>query len=214
MSTVPDKYDTTKYRTVFAWSAAVVLALIAAAAADEVRQNDSHRDEKSTIDGVANFGRMNDRLVRGAQPTLEGFVRLRDLGVGTVVRLSLGDEGGAAERTIVEGLGMRFIGLPWSSVHDPQPEQVLAFLSFVRTHPGERIFVHCKAGADRTGVFVALYRIAIDHWSAAAAIDEMKAFHYRRAFLPHLQTYVEAFPGRLSTDAHLEVFAAAGFSTR
>lgn len=173
--------------------AAVVFALTAVVAAEEFRCAASHRDEKLSIDGVANFGRMNARLYRGAQPTDAGFVHLRDLGIGTVIRLSLGEEGAAAEDATVEALGMHFIALPWSTQHDPSAEQVHEFLDFVREHPSETIFVHCKAGADRTGVFVALYRIAIDHWSTAAALDEMKAFHYRYLFLPHLESYVESF---------------------
>jgi len=194
---------------VSAWCVGVVLALTAATAAEEVRQAVSHRDEKGTIDGVENFGRMNDRLYRGAQPTNAGFRHLRDLGIGTVVRLSLGDEGTRSERAIVKALGMRFIGLPWSSAHDPTAEQVVEFLRFAELYPDERIFVHCKAGADRTGVFVALYRMVLDRWSAADAIDEMKAFHYRYVFLPHLQSYVEAFPGSLRTDPRFESLEAA-----
>jgi protein tyrosine/serine phosphatase len=180
--------------------------LVTAAAVDEVRRDVSHRDEKESIDGVANFGRVSDGLYRGAQPTPAGFAHLRALGIGTVVRLSRGEQASAAERALVTNLGMGFIALPWSTRDVPRDEQVTDFLSFVAAHPGEKIFVHCKAGADRTGVFVALYRIAIDHWSAAEAVDEMKAFHYRYLFLPHLERYVEAFPARL-TDLHF------GFAT-
>jgi len=183
---------------------AVFLGLTAAVAVEEARCAVSHRDEKLSLAGVANFGRVNDHFYRGAQPTTDGFAHLRDLGIGTVVRLSLGEEGAAAERTVLESLGMRFIALPWSSVHDPRPEQIVSFLGFVKTHPAEKIFVHCKAGADRTGVFVALYRITVDHWTTGRAIDEMKAFHYRYIFLPHLQSYVETFPTRLSSEAVFE----------
>ena len=172
----------------------------------EVRWALSHRDEKLSLAGVGNFGRVNSHLYRGAQPTGDGFAHLRGLGVDTVVRLSLGEEGSAAERSVVESLGMRFVNLPWSSVHDPNADQIVQFLTLVRDHPRRTFFVHCKAGADRTGVFVALYRIVVDHWTPVQAIDEMKAFHYRYVFLPHLQTYVETFPARLSEPAfvHLE----------
>jgi protein tyrosine phosphatase (PTP) superfamily phosphohydrolase (DUF442 family) len=178
----------------------VALPGIAVVGAQEVRWAISHRDEKLPVAGVSNFGRMNDRLYRGAQPTSAGFAHLREMGVQTVVRLSLGEEGSTAERAVVESLGMRFVNLPWSSVHDPNADQVVAFLTLLKEDPDRKIFVHCKAGADRTGVFVALYRIAFDHWTADRAIDEMKAFHYRWVFLPHLQAYVERFPSRLSSE--------------
>jgi protein tyrosine/serine phosphatase len=166
----------------------------------ELRWSASHREEKLALAGVSNFGRVNARLYRGAQPTSPGFARLRAMGIETVVRLSLGEEGGTAERSVVESLGMRFVNLPWSSVHDPNADQVVAFLTLMKEDPDRKVFVHCKAGADRTGVFVALYRIAFDHWTAERAIDEMKAFHYRWVFLPHLQAYVERFPSRLNSE--------------
>jgi protein tyrosine/serine phosphatase len=146
---------------------------------------------------------MSDRLYRGAQPSPEGFEALKTIGIDTVVRFSLGEEGSAAERAQVEKLGMHFVNLPWSSVHEPAADQVTAFLGLLRDHPERKVFVHCKAGSDRTGVMVALSRIALDHWTPAEAIDEMKAFHYRYVFLPHLQSYVETFPDRLLADPKL-----------
>ena len=176
------------------------LLICAAVAAEELWQTFSFRTEKLTLAGVDNFGRIDRRLYRGAQPTHDGFVELKGMGIETVVRLSLGEEGSAAERSEVESLGMSFVNLPWSSVRDPKSDLVVAFLKFVRDNPDRKIFVHCKAGADRTGVMVAVYRITFSHWTPAQAIDEMKAFHYRSLFLPHLQAYVEGFPSRLSTE--------------
>jgi hypothetical protein len=103
---------------------AFVVPLTAAVAAEELRCFTSHRAEKLSLPGVGNLGRMNDRLYRGAQPTNEGFAQLKAIGIDTVVLLSLGEEGSAAERAVVEGLGMRFVNLPWSSVHDPNEDQI------------------------------------------------------------------------------------------
>ena len=67
----------------------------------------------------------------------------------------------------------------------------------------QKVFVHCKRGADRTGVFVAAYRIAFDHWTPTQAMAEMNAFHYHYLFLPHLQRYVETFPAWLAAESSL-----------
>src|SRR5262245_30646216 len=131
------------------------------------------------------------------------------MGIETVVRLSLGEEGSAAERVEVESRGMTFVNLPWSTARVPGPDVVIPFLKLMRDNPDRRMFVHCKAGADRTGVMIALYRITFDRWTPSRAIEEMKAFHYRYLFLPHLQSYVERFPQRLSTEPAFSVLETA-----
>jgi protein tyrosine/serine phosphatase len=89
---------------------------------------------------------------------------------------------------------MRFVSLPWRTSDVPTDEQVQTFLDLFHEQPAHTIFVHCREGVDRTGVMMALYRIAIDHFTIAQALAEMKAFHYHYLFHPHLQDYVEAFP--------------------
>ena len=172
-------------------------------AAQETWRAFSFSEEKWSVEGIDNFGRVSPELYRGAQPDAAGFVELKKLGINTVVRLSLGDEGAAAEKDIVEALGMRFVALPWSTMREPERDKVLAFVSLMRDHPDQKVFVHCKRGADRTGVFVAAYRIALDHWTPTQAMAEMNAFHYHYLFLPHLQRYVETFPAWLAAESSL-----------
>src|SRR6187455_1264233 len=156
--------------------AVVAIAGTLAVAAHQVATARAFREEKFRIAGVPNFGRMNERLYRGAQPNSEGFANLRQMGIDTIVRLSLGEEGAARERAEVEKLGMQFVAIPWSTQESPTSEQVGAFLDVFDEPSHTRVFVHCKAGADRTGVMIALYRIRIDNWPVSRALDEMNAF--------------------------------------
>lgn len=164
-----------------------------AISASELRESYAAADEKLTVPGIANVGRLNTHLYRGAQPTIAAYTSLKALGIDTVVRLSTGEEFIAGEREHVESLGMRFVSLPWRAADVPSDEQVQAFLDLFREQPSHTIFVHCREGVDRTGVMIALYRIAVDHFTADQAVAEMKAFHYRYIFHPHLEAYVEAF---------------------
>ena len=77
----------------------------------------------------------------------------------------------------------------------------------VRTNPQSKIFVHCHWGADRSGVMVATYRIAEEHWTVEQAVAEMHAFHLH-FWLPHLKHYVADFPNRLETSPELHAAVA------
>ena len=167
---------------------------LAATLTQELWRGLSYSTEKFRFfTGVRNFGRINDHLYRGAQPSSDGYAALRQLGVDTIVRLSLADEGGAAEEREVTALGMRYVSIPMTSIREPTDNQAIRFLTFMRDNPKSVVFVHCKSGSDRTGVMIALWRLTFDHWSVARAVSEMNAFHYHVSFLPHLQRYVEAF---------------------
>jgi protein tyrosine phosphatase (PTP) superfamily phosphohydrolase (DUF442 family) len=186
------------------WSAIALLTLLVALGLTEVRYAYADADEKLTLPGVANFGRLAANLYRGANPEMGAYPSLRTFGIDTVVRFSTGDEFIAAEKARVESLGMAFISLPWRAADLPETNQVVSFLGLVRNHPEHTYFVHCREGVDRTGVMVALYRVAIDGWSTDQAIDEMKAFHYRYLLHPHLQSYVESFPSLIATEPSLQ----------
>jgi protein tyrosine phosphatase (PTP) superfamily phosphohydrolase (DUF442 family) len=171
----------------------VAVGLASVVALTECRRALSYPNEKAALDGVANFGRVSARLYRGAQPSPRGFVSLRQLGVNTVVSFTLRTKASDEEAHEVEALGMEYVSIPWSAEHEPTSAQVAQYLALLREHPDRTIFLHCWQGADRTGVMVALYRIALDHWPVSQAIDEMKAFRYHFIFQPHLQRYVERF---------------------
>ena len=153
-----------------------------------------------SLHGVPNFGRVTDNLYRGGQPSLDGFNSLRALGVGMVVNFREESGETAAEKREVESLGIKYVGIPWSATRRLPTPQVLEFLGLVRANPNTKIFVHCRRGADRTGLMIAAYRITFEHESATQAVTEMHEFHYDWLFLPQLKRYVELLPGLLQND--------------
>jgi tyrosine-protein phosphatase SIW14 len=178
------------------------LALIPASASAQIAPIGA-RATVITIPGVPNAGSVTGTLFRGAQPTGDAFGSLQKLGVNIVVDLR-GEGGGVGtEKNAVESHGMRFVSLPWNGASVPSRDELLTFFTLLRDNPDQKVFVHCEYGADRTGVMIALYRIAVDHWTPQQAIDEMKAFHYHSVTLPHLARYVKAFPAALAADPSL-----------
>jgi len=156
--------------------------------------------EKRHVDGLPNLGQVSATLFRGGQPRKEGYPKLKEMGVEIVVNLRDDKEEIAEERRIVEQNGMRFVSIPWNAWRDPDDRQVAEFLELLRANPERKIFVHCKAGKERTGVMIAAYRIAVQGWTAPQALDEMEYFGIRGFWFRHLKNYIRDFPARLRSD--------------
>ena len=156
--------------------------------------------QKLHVAGIPNAGKITDRLYRGAQPKEVGLSELKMLGINTIVDLRAEDpEKVAWERKHTESLGMRFVHIPVSGWSPPTNEQIIQFLSLVRSEPGQKIFVHCRFGHDRTGVFLATYRIAFEKWPAEQALKEMYFFGFNGFWHPAMKSFIRDFPGRLAS---------------
>lgn len=157
--------------------------------------------EKLSVDGLPNLGKVSDQLFRGAQPNLSNLAELKKLGVTTIVDLrSESSRTREQERARAEALGMRFVSIPVGGFSNPSSAQVAQFFALLRQSPRETVFVHCRFGHDRTGVFIATYRIAFDHWTAEQALGEMNAFGFNHTWHPSMIGYVRDFANRLQSD--------------
>jgi protein tyrosine/serine phosphatase len=125
--------------------------------------------------GIPNFHKVNDRLYRGGQPNSQGWKSLADLGVKTVIDLRRQDEHStAAEAQAVQAVGMRYVNVPMQGIVSPGDDKIARILSLLDSK--DPVFVHCKAGKDRTGTVIACYRIARDRWQNQKALDEAKTY--------------------------------------
>jgi len=162
--------------------------------------------EKLKLPGVPNAGKINDSLFRGAQPRSEGIAELKKLGITTVVDLRGEDPDKIKwEQQQAESAGMRFVNIPVSGGSPPTNDQVAQFLSLFKNH-NDKIFVHCRFGDDRTGVFVAAYRMAHDRWPPHQAIKEMYFFGFNGFWHPAMKSYINDFPAKLKTAPDLAPF--------
>lgn len=143
--------------------------------------------DRPTLD---NFGALDDLVWRGAQPGRQGFRRLRELGVDTVINLRAESNDEAAT---VRLLGMNYLYFPLDPIAPPTHAQILAFLRAASDPRLGRIFFHCYHGADRTGVAGACWRIALDGWTLAEAVREMQAFRFHSSFQHANLAYVASF---------------------
>ena len=99
---------------------------------------------------VKNFGQMDDRFYRGAQPEERDYKDLAALGIKTIIDLR--DDPTSYEKSDAESAGMRYVNIPMSDSGRPRDEQIEQFLKLTNDPATGRFFVHCAGGRHRTGV--------------------------------------------------------------
>jgi tyrosine-protein phosphatase SIW14 len=197
---IPARFKMKRILPILAVLIVLPLHLFAQAAASAPPIVQPAYGEKLHIAGIHNAGKITDELYRGAQPKETGLSELKLLGITTIVDLRGEDHDKIAwERKRAESLGMRFVHIPVSGWSPPSDEQVAEFLTLFRGEPGQKVFVHCRFGDDRTGVFVATYRIALEKWSAEEAMKEMYFFGFNGFWHPSMKSYIRSFPARLNS---------------
>lgn len=165
---------------------------------------------------LPNFQKVDDHVFRGAQPGADGFRELAHLGIRTVIDLrQIGEHSQANEQKLVTGLGMRYVSIPMAGMSTPKDDQVAAVLALLRDTASGPVFVHCKRGADRTGMVVAVYRISQDGWANKKALSEAKSYGmspFQRAIQRYVMGYKASLPATAETAAASPVPQVRGAS--
>ena len=125
---------------------------------------------------LPNFHAVNAHLYRGGQPRAGGLARLAALGVKTVLNLRDDDERALAEGREAAALGLRYFNVPISRAGRPSRERIEELFAIADAPENQPVFVHCKRGADRTGAFVAAYRITHEGWTGERALAEAERY--------------------------------------
>lgn len=126
-------------------------------------------------EGILNYGKVSERLYRGAQPDGDGIKSLKRLGVKLIVNLRMPGEAWKDEAALAESSGIQYTNFPMTGGGRPNEQQVRQILALFEAAETP-VFVHCLHGCDRTGTIVACYRIQHDHWPAAQALREAKTY--------------------------------------
>jgi len=187
----------TNPRNIFARISVSIAMLLAIGTAAIAKR---HSDPAFSNIKIRNFGKMDDRLYRGAQPDESDYKDLKALGVKTVIDLQ--DHPTNYEKRDVETLGMRYVNIPMSDSSYPKEESINAFLKLVNSPSTGTMFVHCAGGRHRTGVLGAVYRFNVNHWSYDQAYAEMKDYDfYTRFGHGDLQKYVQDYAQKMPNAA-------------
>lgn len=156
---------------------------------------------------IKNFGQMDERFYRGAQPDQKDYKDLAALGIKTIIDLR--DDPTSYEKRQAESAGMRYVNIPMSDSGRPSDDQIDQFLKLANDPATGHFFVHCAGGRHRTGVVGAVYRMTHDGWDFDRAYNEMQHYDfytrwghgslkdYTRDYYDHLQS-IEVSSGHSS----------------
>ena len=133
---------------------------------------------------LPHFVKVDEAFYRGGQPAEKGCRLLAERGIKTVVSFRLQDKESIWEQKTVEGLGMRWVNLPFRSWETPSEKQIDAFLKIVLDPANQPVFIHCHEGKNRTGMMTAIYRMVHDGWPPEKALAEAHRLGLRPIHFP------------------------------
>jgi tyrosine-protein phosphatase SIW14 len=151
-----------------------VVALVLASSITAFTQELNKADVSKV--SIKNFGQMDDRFFRGAQPKQDEYKELAALGITTVIDLQ--DDPTSYEKQDVEALGMKYINIPMSDKNYPESAKIDQFLKLVNDPSTGKFYVHCAGGRHRTGVMGAVYRFNHYNWNYDQVYAEMKKYDF------------------------------------
>ncbi len=117
---------------------------------------------------VNNLYLVDTGIYRAAQPNVAAFVELEQMGIKEVLNLRYfcsNDKQATNTGLTLHHVKMVAGNCDW--------DKVVKALRIIRNREGP-IVIHCKHGADRTGLVIALYRIIFQGWDKERAIDELE----------------------------------------
>ena len=147
-----------------------LVTILSLAAVSAAQQNST----KSV--SIKNFGQMDDRFYRGAQPKENEFKELAQLGIRTIIDLR--DDPESYEKPMVESLGMTYVHIPMIAKKYPTQEALDLFFKTVNDPNTGKFYVHCAGGRHRTGVMGAVYRFRFYNWDFEQVYKEMKQYDF------------------------------------
>src|SRR5271165_1181971 len=125
---------------------------------------------------ISNFHSVNNHLFRGSAPSVKDVMMLKEkYGIEKIV--SLDANAGKKINRICKLLNIKHIMIP---IDIGKKSSLIKFLHWDIKDllGGEKVFVHCQWGRDRTGLAIAMYRCERDHWSCGKALKEAKKYGF------------------------------------
>ena len=143
-----------------------------------------------------NYLKIDNTVSRSAQPKADDFKWLKQQGVTDVINFRTMHVSGLDfdEKKIVEKEGMRYHNIPSYTKH-PDEKNITNFLDIVENvkEKGGKVHIHCKAGADRTGMYSWIYKQKHNIGTMASNEQEMLKMGHHNKIYPNLIDWIKKF---------------------
>jgi protein tyrosine/serine phosphatase len=161
---------------------------------------------------IKNFGQMDDRFYRGAQPQEEDYKQLAAMGIKTIIDLR--NDPTDYEKRDAEAAGMQYVNIPMSDKDYPETAAIDQFLKLVDQPTTGKFYVHCAGGRHRTGVMGAVYRFNHYNWNYDQVYAEMKKYDfYTRWGHGDMKKFVQDYAAKRNATAAANTAAATVTTT-
>jgi len=148
----------------------------------------------------SNYAQITGSVSRSAQPQKEDFLWLKNNGVTDIINFrTMGVSGiDFNEKNTVENLGLKYHNIP-THTRQPKEAQVVEFLNLVDsiTENNGKVHIHCRAGADRTGMYSFIYKAMKNIGSNAENINEWIKLGLHQNLYPNLIDWAKDCVSRL-----------------
>ncbi len=148
---------------------------------------------------VHNFYEIAPGVFRSNQPNHERFKRYKEMGIKTIINLR-GDNCGVPylfEKESCAELGLELRTFQFTATKAPDVRGLQSLIETFREMEGP-FLMHCKSGADRTGLTSALYLMVMKGVSAEEALSQLsfKYYHIKRSTAGILDYFLETYIAR------------------
>ena len=144
-----------------------------------------------------NYKKIDTYVSRSAQPDRKNFEWLKNEGVTDIINLRTmhTPKIDFNEEEYVKKQGMKYHNIPSVSRH-PNEENVLKFLKIIEEvkKRGGKVHIHCKQGADRTGMYSYIYeRLSKTGRTPFEIYRDMVEHGWHFSLYPHICIWAEEF---------------------
>lgn len=148
----------------------ILLSIILFLSAHLAFASELEKDWATPIDTSFKFYQVSPLLFRSALPDSSDVDLIKQQNIGIIISFIKEDD----KKWLGKSSGIKLLSYP-SHADRIDDDDVLDVLKVIQNSKsqGKSVLIHCKHGQNRTGLFVAMYRIVVQNWTKQQAIDEL-----------------------------------------